>query len=105
MTMAVFLRCLSSGHTMIRAFFGKPCTAALQYHDMVSINRQVEWLHFLVRALLLEQWGLEAQGEIWFQGKVCLTYVMLPCITHSVNLALLGPAGAGQNHTLLLPII
>ena len=44
-------------------FFCNPCRAALQICDYAA------WLQFLVRPLLLEQWGLEAQGEIWYQGK------------------------------------
>ena len=54
------------------------CTAALQYTDYVTTQAEVEWLQFLVRPLLLEQWGLEAEGEIWFQGMVCLEHD--PCL-------------------------
>ncbi len=40
----------------------------MQAHEFVNLGDIVKWLQFLVGPLLLEQWGLEAQGEIWFQG-------------------------------------
>ena len=46
----------------------EPCTTASQ------LDKHVEWLQFLVRPLLLEQWGLEAEGEIWYQGMACLVH-------------------------------
>ena len=57
-----------------RSWRCKPCTATLQFYDYV------EWLQFLVRPLLMEQWGLEAQGEIWYQGTVCVPCLCIACL-------------------------
>ena len=44
----------------------------MSLHTALQFDNHIEWLQFLVKPLLLEQWGLEAEGEIWFQGMVCL---------------------------------
>ena len=62
----------------------EPCTTASQLDD------HVRWLQFLVRPLLLEQWGLEAYGEIWYQGMVCNVQTFLPCRAATSSSALAG---------------
>ena len=62
----------------------KPCAAVLQIYDSAEIETQMWWLQFLVKSLLLEQWGLEAEGEIWFKGMVCFVHTILPCPTRAV---------------------
>ena len=45
----------------------QPCAAVLQCRGcFVELEDEIKWLQFLVRPLLLEQWGLEVQGEVWF---------------------------------------
>lgn len=68
------------------AFLCEPCAAALQLYDCcIELDDETEWLQFLVRTLLLEQWGLEVQGEVWFQGTVCLVHIVLRCLTCAVT--------------------
>ena len=50
----------------------EPCTPASQ------LDNHVEWLQFLVGPLLLEQWGLEAHGEIWYRGMACIVHTFQP---------------------------
>ena len=34
----------------------------------MQVDQPVEWLHWLVSELLLTQWGLELEGDLWYRG-------------------------------------
>ena len=42
----------------------RPTTAVPE----VQVDQPVEWLQWLVSELLLTQWGLELEGDLWFRG-------------------------------------